>query len=159
LLLPTLYFTEPLPVPLAPEVTLIQESLDTAVHAQPASAVTDTVPLPPLALNESLVGEMEYVQAEAAGACETVKVCPATVIVPVRALPVFAAAVKATVPLPVPLWPLVNVIHDALDVAVHAQPPFAVTDTLPEPPVAGTDCDVGEIEYVHDNAASVTVNV
>jgi hypothetical protein len=31
----------------------------------------------------------------------------------------------------------VIVIHDALDVAVHAQPPSACTDTVFDPPPAG----------------------
>ncbi len=45
------------------------------------------------------------------------------VAVPVRALvAVLAATARATVPLPLPLAPLVTVIHDAVLVAVHAQP-------------------------------------
>ena len=58
----TLYATVPLLVPLAPEVTVIQALLLTAVHGQPVSAVTVTLPLPPLAEGEALVGAIEYVQ-------------------------------------------------------------------------------------------------
>ena len=39
----------------------------------------------------------------------TVNVCPATVIVPVRASPVFAATVKFSVPLPLPGEPLLPI--------------------------------------------------
>ena len=52
-------------------------------------------------------------------ACETVNARPAMVSVPVRGAALFAAALNATVPLPVPLAPAVIVIHDALLVAVH----------------------------------------
>jgi len=39
----------PLPLPLAPELIVIQLSLLAAVHAQPAVVVMFTLPLPPLA--------------------------------------------------------------------------------------------------------------
>jgi hypothetical protein len=41
----TLKATGPFPVPFAPEVMAIHDSLLVAVHAQPALAVTATVPL------------------------------------------------------------------------------------------------------------------
>ena len=63
-----------------------------------------------------------------------VKVCPATVKVPVRATPAVAAAVTLTVPLPLPLLPELIVNQAALLLAVHAQPAPAVTFTLPLPP-------------------------
>jgi hypothetical protein len=75
------------------------------------------------------------------------------VIVPVRlegpsagAGALFAATVNATAPLPEPDAPLVTVIHDALEAAVHAQPPAVVTATDPLPPVASNDWLVGAIE-------------
>jgi hypothetical protein len=43
----TLNPTEPLPVPLAPAVTMIQFALLLAVHVQPAPADTATFPVPP----------------------------------------------------------------------------------------------------------------
>ncbi len=43
--------TVPLPEPLAPEVTVIQEALLDAVHEQPLFAVTATLVVPPVALN------------------------------------------------------------------------------------------------------------
>ena len=72
-------------------------------------------------------------------ACDTVKVCPAIVTVPVRAAPVFAATVNATTPLPVPDAPPVIVSHAPLAVAVQAQElAEAVTVIDPEAPVSPT---------------------
>jgi hypothetical protein len=76
-------------------------------------------------------------------ACVTVKVCPATVIVPVRCGPVFAAIENCVVPLPLPLAPAVIVIQAALLVAVHAHPVTVVTSTDPDPPLASALCEVG----------------
>ena len=68
------------------------------------------------------------------------KVRPAIVSVPLRlAVAVFAATLNPAVPGPVPDAPLVTVIHDALVVAVHAQPAPAVTPVLPVPPAAPND--------------------
>jgi hypothetical protein len=69
----------------------------------------------------------------------TVNVWLAIVIVPLRAAPVFAATVKPTDPLPVPLAPEVTVIQAALVVAVHAQLAGAVTSTEPVAPMSVTD--------------------
>jgi hypothetical protein len=69
--------------------------------------------------------------------------------VPLRAAPLFAAALKATVPLPDPDAPLEIVIHAAFDTAVHVQPLFAVTAALPLPPAESIDWLAGEIAYVH----------
>jgi hypothetical protein len=74
----------------------------------------------------------------AAAACDTVNVCPAIVSVPLRAAALFAATVKATVPLPVPDPPLVMLIHDAFDAAVHVHPLAVVTVDDPLPPLAST---------------------
>jgi len=93
-------------------------------------------------------------------ACVTVNVCPATVSVPVRELvPVFAAALKVTDPLPVPLAPAVTVSQVAVLVAVQVQPAAAVTAVDPDPPEVGTVALVGEIDVVHDNPAWLTMNV
>jgi hypothetical protein len=60
--------------------------------------------------------------------------------------------------LPVPLLPLVTVIHAALLVAVHGQPLELVTLTLPElPPAAGLALP-GEMLYVQP-LAWLIVNV
>ena len=58
--------TLPLPVPLAPEVTVSQDVLLlTAVHAHVLPAVTATLPVPPAAPSDWLVGEIEYEHAAA----------------------------------------------------------------------------------------------
>ena len=72
-------------------------------------------------------------------------VWPATVSVPLRAAPLFAAAVNATVPLPLPEAPFVSMIQASFAVAVHAQPAPAVTPTLPLPPAASTAWLAGAI--------------
>jgi hypothetical protein len=67
----------------------------------------------------------------------TEKVWPAMVAVPVRAVvEVLAATSSETVPSPLPLAPLVTVSHDAVLVAVHAQPDGLVTVTLSDSPAA-----------------------
>jgi hypothetical protein len=51
---------------------------------------------------------------------------------------VFEATVKLTVPGPLPLAPVVTVIHGTVLAAVHAQPPVVAIDTGgAAPPVAG----------------------
>ena len=72
-------------------------------------------------------------------------VAPAIVSVPLRAVvDVFAATLKLALPEPNPNPPFVTVIHDALLVALHAQPKPAVTDVPPVPPAALNDWLVAE---------------
>ena len=68
--------------------------------------------------------------------CVTLNVWPAIVSVPVRnCVLLLAAALNATVPLPLPLAPLVTVSHDVLLLTpVHAQPAGDVTPVEPVPP-------------------------
>jgi hypothetical protein len=55
--------------------------------------------------------------------CATVKISPAIDISPLRLPPVlFAVTLNVTVPLPVPLAPLVTVIQLTLLTAVHVHP-------------------------------------
>ena len=63
--------------------------------------------------------------------------------VALRSGPVLAAAEKATVPFPLPEVPEVTVSHDALLLAVHAQPVGTVTATLLLPAAAVSDALVG----------------
>jgi len=74
-----------------------------------------------------------------AGACVTVKVCPAIVAVPLRAAPAFAATLNPRLPLPVADGTLVNVIQPAFDVAVHVHVPPVATVIDPVPPAAGAE--------------------
>jgi hypothetical protein len=152
----TLKPTDPLPVPLAPAVIVIHGVVVVAVQAQLAGVVTATgVPAPAVAGTDWLVGAIVYEHEGGGGgagaACETVKVCPAMVIVPVRAPPEFAATLNSTVPFPLPLAPDVTVTQEALLVAVHAQLLVVETATvLPALPAAAIDWLVGAMEYEHD---------
>ena len=134
----------PDPLPLEPAIMVIHGALLLAVHAQPAPALTVLLPVPPWLLNVWLVGDVEYEQA--APACVTLNVVPAIVSVPLRlVIAVFAATVKLVLPGPDPEAPLVTVIHDALLLAVHAQPAPAVTALELVPPAAVNDWLAGEM--------------
>jgi hypothetical protein len=90
-----------------------------------------------------------------------VKACAPTVTVPVRlVVAVFAATVRATVPLPLPLAPALIVIHEAPLAAVQPHPAAAVTVTvvLPAAPSASAKL-VGEIVYVQPTPVCVKVKV
>jgi hypothetical protein len=84
-----------------------------------------------------------------------------TVKVPLRDEdPVFAATEYPTLPLPLPLDPLVIVSHDVLLLtAVHVQPVPAVTETVPVPADGVKVCDVGEAVTVQAAPACVTDTV
>ena len=112
----------PLPLPLAPAVTVIQAALLDRGPAAAVPAVTVTVPV--AAADVARFDEAgEIVNVHGAPACVTVKVCPAIVIVPVReVVPVLAATLKLTVPLPLPFAPAVTVIQAALLAAVQVHP-------------------------------------
>jgi len=81
----------PFPLPLAPEVTVIQASLLVAVQLQLEPAMT--LMLPVAAIDDVRFDDVgEIVNVHGAPAWVTVKVCPPIVIVPVReAVLVFAA--------------------------------------------------------------------
>ena len=83
--------------------------------------------------------------------CVTVKVCLAMVRAPPRSLPVvLASTAKVTLPLPVPLEPLVTVIQFALLTAVQVQPGCVVTEIGPPVPIDFSKLWlVGEMAYVH----------
>src|ERR1051326_7631316 len=112
------YATVPLPVPLEPLVMLIQLALVVADHGHGLAVVTLTLPLLAVLLNEALVPESAYVQTTPDWL--TVNVCPPIVMAPLREFVVeFAATAYETVPLPVPVAPLVMLIQLALVVADH----------------------------------------
>jgi hypothetical protein len=70
--------------------------------------------------------------------------------VPVRTSPVFAVALTATVPSPVPLAPEVIESHDTLLVADHVHSSVVMTANGPAaPPLAPIDTAVGMTEYEH----------
>jgi len=133
-------------------------ALFAAVQVHPLGAVTAVDPLPPEPPTVWLVGAIVNVQA--AAACETVKVWDAMVNVPVRALALgFAATVKPTDPLPLPLLPLVTVIQPTLAAADQGQPAPEVTLVEPAPPAAVTDKLLDAIANVQPTPACVTMNV
>jgi hypothetical protein len=150
---------EPLPEPLAPEVTVIQVALLTEVQLHPAVVVTVVDPLPPAAGTDWLDGEI--VNAHPLALCVTVNVWPAIIAVPVRGwVAVFAVALRLTVPLPVPVAPLVTVSQLVLLLtAVHEQPVGAVTLVEIVPAPATMSRLVGVSAKVHPAAACVTVNI
>jgi hypothetical protein len=106
------------------------------------ATVTVAPPTGELALgadNVTLVGGDEV-----AARCVTETDDPAIVIVPVRsAVPVLAATVNCTVPLPVPLAPCEIVTNVDPLAAVHEQVDAAVTVTLPVPPSGGKAATLG----------------
>ena len=125
-----------MPLPVAPAVIVIHDALLVAVHAQPAAAVTLTVPVAAAEV-VSVRDVGEIVGAHVTPDCVTVNVAALTVRVPVRlVVPELAATVNETVPVPVPADPAVTVIHVALLTTVHAHPTDAVAVVLPEPPAA-----------------------
>ncbi len=86
-----------------------------------------------------------------------VRVRPAIVTVPERALPVLAATITLTLPLPLPAPGGATLSHGALDDAVHPHPLAAVTWTAMVPPAASMLCCSGAI--LNEHAADwVTVN-
>jgi hypothetical protein len=144
----TVKTTEPLPVPVTPDVMVSHGTLLLAVHAQPLPAETLTVPLPALASTFWPDAESENVQeAPAPAACVTVDETPAIMSAPVRAAPVFAATVNAIDAFPVPLDAEVIVIHGTLLLADHEHVVCVDRATdIPAPPDAGTFCVVGDTE-------------
>jgi len=127
-------------------VPVIQVTSGLAVHEQPVPAVTLTVklPLPPFAAMEAELDDSEYVHATLAPACVTVNVCPPAVMWPVRELVlVLGSTVKFTVlPETVPPIQLTSELADMV------QPVPVVTVKDPLPPLAATDAELDDSEYV-----------
>lgn len=138
----TLNPTEPLAVPLAPDVTEIHAALLVAAHGQPFAVETPIgVPVPAAAGRDWFVGVMRYVhEPDVSAACEMAIARPATVTIPVRSGPVLGATLKTIDPVPVPLAPALMVIQGETVTAVQAQ--FAFVETViavPTPPAAEMD--------------------
>ena len=130
--------TLPFPDPVEPEVTRIQAALLVATHVQLFAVVTATVVDSPAA--PACIDVGDSVCAQVIAACVTVNGRPAIVSVAVRELVVvFAAALNATDPFPLPDAPDVIVTQAAALLAVHVQFEPEVTFTLPLAPAATTD--------------------
>jgi hypothetical protein len=132
----TLKVTDAGPLPLAPDMIVIQSTGLDAIHVHPSPAVTAIVPDPPTTSNDCDVGAIENVHPEA---CSTVNDCPATEIVPVRAGPELGATLNSTDPEPDLFAPAGIEIQLPVVVAFHPQPAEVVTAMLPVPPTAGID--------------------
>jgi hypothetical protein len=90
---------------------------------------------------------MVYVQDVGGGLCDTLIVRPAIVKVPVRwVAPVFSVTAYDTVPLPVPLLPLVMVSQLILLAAVHEHPADVVTVSEPVVAPEPSESELGETE-------------
>jgi hypothetical protein len=138
-------------------VTVIQAALLVAVQAQPAAAVTVTVPVVATDVLSS-TDEGRIVNVHGAPGCVIVNVLPPIVSVPVRAVVlVFCVTLYVTVPLPVPLAPTPIVIQASLLVEVQLQPAPAVTEINPLAANADGRFDpVGEIVTVHEACAAAS---
>jgi hypothetical protein len=119
-------------VPEAPEVTVIHEGTPLTVHVQAPGALTAMLPVSALRECDALVGA-SVAPAHCPASCVTLKLFPATVNVALRAAPTFAAAVRASVPLPVPEEAIVTQV--GLPVTVHGHDEGAVTLTVALPPL------------------------
>jgi hypothetical protein len=121
-----------------PEPVTVSQTLEPlVVQAHPAVVVTVMVPV--VAPTGALMDVGDTVKLHT-GPSLTVKTTPPIVSAALRAVVVlFGAALKLTVPFPVPLAPEVTVNHVALLVAVQVQPDWVVTLTVPVPPVPAID--------------------
>src|SRR5215212_7691963 len=112
----TLKLTLPPPDPGEPAVTAIQGALLIAVQLHPPDADTGMLPVPPAAGVVADDAPSVTVQPES---WLIVTVRPATLSVPLRAGPLFAAAATSMAPEPVPAGAEMMVIHPAKDDAVQ----------------------------------------
>ena len=105
-----------------------------------AEALSETVPLRVLPLAGAVSDTTGGVVSGGVAAWLTIKVWPAIVSVAVRCIAaVLAPTEYVTVPLPVPAFPELTEIQDALLVEIQTQPALAVTVALPVPPLAANE--------------------
>jgi hypothetical protein len=119
-----------LPVPVPPEVIVIQAALLMATHEHVPVVDTRKLPTPPPAPTEAGAGTREIEQLLEGPAWTTVRVWSAIVIARRGPAPLLLEATEyAAVPLPDPLRPDVTVIQASLRRADQEQPLSAVTAT------------------------------
>jgi hypothetical protein len=119
--------TVPLPVPVAPSVTVTHGTVLAAFHEHAASAVTEirmSSGPRPASYHRGLI------VATQGPSCVNVNGFPATVTMVLRGGPAFAGITRRTVPVPVPVRPLSIVTHDALVLVVHVHELPVVTLTM-----------------------------
>ncbi len=150
---------EPVRVPELPDDIEIQSTFDTADQVQlEVEELTLIEPVCARLLRGADVGFRVKAHAAIPPAdCKTVKVVPATVMVPVRwDVEVFWATEYWTMPEPVPEEPDVIVIQLELEVAVHAQvEEEAVTEIEPVWAEPSNDADVVFKAVVHAGGGGV----
>jgi hypothetical protein len=127
--------TEPLPLPLAPDVIVSHASALDAVQAHPAAMFTAVELLPAVAAIDALAGANV---ARHEPVCVTVSVWPAIVAVPMRVFPGFDAAEIVTAPLPTPLPTPTTASQATLLMAVHEHDGVALMLTPKLPPAGVT---------------------
>lgn len=150
--------TCPLPVPPAPEVMVIQGTVETAGRSQLVTfVVTLMVPVPPEGPNPWLVGFRVMTHA---ADWFTVKVAVPTEMVPLRLAPSgLAATLNKTLDGPVPEAGEVTVIQLAFETACHEQLSGVLRLKLPFPPADPIFRLDGLRVYVHTNPDCVIGNV
>jgi hypothetical protein len=141
----TLNEIDPLPVRPVPFEIVSHEAESVADHPHPLAVVTVTDVFVPAADDmDTLAGLTVNEQLDADWL--TVNVLPPAMIVPVRDdEPAFASTLKPTLPLPVPLAPLVMLIQFTVLDADHAHEAVVVTAMVPLPPPAAMVWLVGEM--------------
>ena len=145
----TLNVNVPEPLPLVRPVSEIHDALLLADHSHPDGAVIDVDnPLVAAGDTEIVRGDTVKLPQLAAGDGTApwliVTDWPAITSDAERGLPEFGAAVKLTVPGPVPVAPAVIAIHVSSERALHAHAAVALTVMLPVPPEDGTAWRVEE---------------
>ena len=115
---PTLTTSSVDPVPETGDVTLIQDSLETAVQEQKSCVVTTICAVPPPTPSDRAGGDTDA--SHAAASCVIATRCPLTAIPPRRGTVLrLPATENGSVPGPWPEAVPDNVSHETSDVAVH----------------------------------------
>jgi hypothetical protein len=128
-----LNLTAPLPLPLAPDVIVIQGTSLAAVHAHPVNVLTFTVPGPPAAKTVRSFGVT--VNTQGAASCETGIRSWLITISPWRAAGAgLGAATNSTVPLPCPVAGVRFEIHVAWVETSQPHSGAAVMEIVEAPP-------------------------
>jgi hypothetical protein len=158
LLAATLNVTIPLPAPLVAPVSVIHDALLAAAQLHDDRALTAielfVVPDAEKVTSFGVTVTLHTGSESAVASCVSFTVWFATTIDAVRVVvPGFDATAKFTVPVPVPVVPLVSTTHAASPRALHAQPLAAVTVIPPLPPEAGTVWSVEESSKRHGDAS------
>lgn len=148
---PTLYETDPFPLPLDVVVTHVAPL--EAVHAHPVPAVTPTVPEPPKESCVLAVGESEYVQPLNVKPFARLPLCPSVLVMTTLTAPAACAGETAVMLVADPTATELAAVPPMVTVAPDANPvPVIVTAV---PPLAGPL--VGENEMTDGGGAGGAV--